>query len=337
MATYKGINGFAVQSLASDPSPLNEGQVWYNNATYAFKLAGFNAAAWASSPSLNTARRGNAGTGTVSSTLTFGGWTPGVTGATEKYNGTSWTSSGTMNTARAFVGGAGTQTASLGFGGYTPPSQYKSENESFNGTSWTNETSMPAGQIQCKGTGTQTAAITVGASVPPGTAIPTANFPTVYWNGTSWATGGILNTQRSLSGTAGPATAALAFGGSPSPTPAGSATESYNGTSWTSLPATMNTARHDPGHGNTGTQTNAICMGGQRPAVSPSTVANTETYNGTTWTSTTSLPAGRFECGGAGNGSSAFIFGGEGPAGSIVATAFTYSEAAVGTKTITTS
>ena len=39
MATYKGINGFAVQSVASDPSPLDEGQVWYNNATYAFKLA----------------------------------------------------------------------------------------------------------------------------------------------------------------------------------------------------------------------------------------------------------------------------------------------------------
>jgi hypothetical protein len=39
MTTYKGINGFAVQSVGSDPSPLNEGQVWYNNASYAFKLA----------------------------------------------------------------------------------------------------------------------------------------------------------------------------------------------------------------------------------------------------------------------------------------------------------
>ena len=38
MTTYKGINGFAVQSVATDPSPLDEGQVWYNNATYAFKV-----------------------------------------------------------------------------------------------------------------------------------------------------------------------------------------------------------------------------------------------------------------------------------------------------------
>ena len=47
MTTYKGINGFAVQSVATDPSPLDEGQVWYNNASYAFKLAGYNTASWA--------------------------------------------------------------------------------------------------------------------------------------------------------------------------------------------------------------------------------------------------------------------------------------------------
>ena len=56
MTTYKGINGFAVQSVGSDPSPLNEGQVWYNNAGYAFKLAGFNAAAWSSGGALSTSR-----------------------------------------------------------------------------------------------------------------------------------------------------------------------------------------------------------------------------------------------------------------------------------------
>ena len=58
MTTYKGINGFAVQSVASDPSPLDEGQVWYNNATYAFKLAAATTVGtWASGGALNTARR----------------------------------------------------------------------------------------------------------------------------------------------------------------------------------------------------------------------------------------------------------------------------------------
>ena len=37
MATYKGIKGVKVQSLASDPT-LVEGQVWYNTTTYALKF-----------------------------------------------------------------------------------------------------------------------------------------------------------------------------------------------------------------------------------------------------------------------------------------------------------
>jgi hypothetical protein len=337
MTTYKGINGFAVQSVATDPSPLNEGQVWYNNATYAFKLAGFNTAAWATIPSMNTSRRGPAGSGTTSAALSTGGWLqPGTTGATEKYDGTSWTNTGSLNTPRFSMAAAGTQTATLGFGGYQPPSLYLSANESFNGSTWSTQTSMPAGQLQCRGTGTQTAAITVGALVPPSTATPPANFPTVYWNGTSWATGGIFNTQRNITGTAGTLTAALGFGGAPTSTPGvGIAVESYNGTSWTSLPASMNTARADCAHGGTGTQTNAICAGGNPPT---SSAGFTELYNGSTWTSSSNLPATRFELGGVGNATSAIIFGGAiDPSSNITNTAFAFTGPGVATKTITTS
>tara|TARA_R100001244_G_scaffold24121_3_gene24605 strand:- start:208 stop:360 length:153 start_codon:yes stop_codon:yes gene_type:complete len=38
MATYKGIKGVKVQSLASDPSPLIEGMVWYNTTTGLLKF-----------------------------------------------------------------------------------------------------------------------------------------------------------------------------------------------------------------------------------------------------------------------------------------------------------
>ena len=73
MTTYKGINGFAVQSVASDPSPLDEGQVWYNNATYAFKLASVTTAGtWASGGSLNTARYLLGGAGLQTAGLGFG-------------------------------------------------------------------------------------------------------------------------------------------------------------------------------------------------------------------------------------------------------------------------
>tara|TARA_R100001086_G_scaffold143373_1_gene75489 strand:+ start:20 stop:187 length:168 start_codon:yes stop_codon:yes gene_type:complete len=40
MATYKGIQGYTVQNLASDPaaSEDNEGQLWYNSTTGTFKI-----------------------------------------------------------------------------------------------------------------------------------------------------------------------------------------------------------------------------------------------------------------------------------------------------------
>jgi len=38
MTTYLGIKGAKVESLAADPSPLVEGTVWYNTATYLLKF-----------------------------------------------------------------------------------------------------------------------------------------------------------------------------------------------------------------------------------------------------------------------------------------------------------
>jgi hypothetical protein len=52
----------------------------------------------------------------------------------------------------------------------------------------------------------------------------------------------------------------LAFGGNP---PITGATELYDGTSWTTSPATINTARHTLGRA--GTQTLALAFGGATP------------------------------------------------------------------------
>jgi len=38
MAIYIKIKGVKVESLAADPSPLVEGTVWYNTATYVLKF-----------------------------------------------------------------------------------------------------------------------------------------------------------------------------------------------------------------------------------------------------------------------------------------------------------
>jgi hypothetical protein len=102
MTTYKGINGFAVQSVGSDPSPLDEGQVWYNNASYAFKLASVTTAgAWASGGALPTAVSNLSSVGTQTAALGFGGYTPSTFVATStSYNGSSWTGTPSLNTAR---------------------------------------------------------------------------------------------------------------------------------------------------------------------------------------------------------------------------------------------
>ena len=63
----------------------------------------------------------------------------------------------------------------------------------------------------------------------------------------AWQTGGSLNTVRNALAGAGIQTAALAFGGDNTPTtPTGrtGATESYNGTAWTSSPNSLHTARY---------------------------------------------------------------------------------------------
>ena len=111
MATYKGINGFAVQSVASDPSPLDEGQVWYNNATYAFKLATVTTSGtWASGGNLNTARSYVSGTGTATAGLAYSS-AQSPYNQSESYNGTSWTNINSMNTARFYINkNGGTQT-----------------------------------------------------------------------------------------------------------------------------------------------------------------------------------------------------------------------------------
>jgi hypothetical protein len=103
MTTYKGINGFAVQSVGSDPSPLDEGQVWYNNASYAFKLAAVTTAGtWASGGNMGTSRYDGGGAGTQTAALGFGGYNdPGFSQQIRKNNGTSWTNTGgNLNTGR---------------------------------------------------------------------------------------------------------------------------------------------------------------------------------------------------------------------------------------------
>ena len=207
----------------------------------------------------------------------------------------TWSSGGNINTTRGSGAGAGTNTAGLIFGGNAgvPRTNY-SATESYNGTSWTTVNSMPATRILMGSSGTQTAALSFGGR--PGS--PPAYNSTISWNGTSWSTPpATLNTARSYLGGCGTQTAALAFGADP-------ATESYNGTSWTTVNS-MNT--NAGGRADIGIQTAAIGAGGYNGAPNTTVV---ESWNGTNWTTINSLNVGRYQGGGGGTQTAGLVFGG---------------------------
>ena len=123
----------------------------------------------------------------------------------------------------------------------------------------------------------------------------------------SWATAGPLNTGRNTFSGSGTQTAGLVFGGFTPPTATG-ATESYNGTSWTTLPASMNTARIGAASAGA-TNTAALAIGGE--TITPSaSVTNVEIWNGTSWTETGDITIANKYQGGAGTSTAALEFGG---------------------------
>ena len=123
--------------------------------------------------------------------------------------------------------------------------------------------------------------------------------------GGAWASGGNMGTARTVLGGAGTQTAGLAFGGRTSPTSptVTTATEEYDGSAWTAGGA-MSAAK-DTGVGTAGTQTAGSAFGG-----SPVPTSNHQIYNGTSWTTSTSMGTARYRLGGLGTQSSLLAVGG---------------------------
>jgi len=93
----------------------------------------------------------------------------------------------------------------------------------------------------------------------------------------AWASGGTANNSHNIAYAAGTQTAGLLWaGGTSGVSSVSDKTESYDGSSWTEL-ATLGTARRNGGYA--GTQTSALCSGGQLPAAS----TLNESWNGSAW------------------------------------------------------
>ena len=107
MATYKEVNGTAVQNYAGTYPGAVDGELWYNSTATTFQFQyGATAAAWSTGGNLNTARQGLSGVGIQTAALAFSGndgTPPEISNLTELYNGTSWTAVNTLQAARRFM------------------------------------------------------------------------------------------------------------------------------------------------------------------------------------------------------------------------------------------
>jgi hypothetical protein len=287
-----------------------------------------------SDPTLNTSTEGqvwyNSTTGTLKSLVQI----------------KAWSSGGNLNTARRGSGAMGTQTAGAIAGGQAAPA-YVNITEEYSGFAWASGGNINTTRafVNNGTVGTQTAGLIFGGETPGGGDLGA----TEEYDGSTWTSNPTgLNTVRRDLGGVGIQTAALAFGGTSSPT---AVTESYDGSSWTTSPGTLNTGRSslvgagtqtaalaiggpstvveswdgaswtngpslnfqlDGGAGASGTQTNALTFGGRKP---PGTtlVDSSEQYDGNTWVTTSSMATARRELMGMGTAQAGLAVGGYTP------------------------
>lgn len=313
MAEYRGIQGVAVQSLASNTGTI-EGQIWYDTANNLFKLESYQAAGvWSTGGVLGTARYfAQNGAGTQNAALVFGGQAP-VKYNTESYDGTSWTEVNDMSRAPADttgMGAGGTQTSALAAG--TQPNSTLSE--SWDGTCWTSTPALNSGRGYLAGSIQSNTAGIVYGGIGPTTGVAL----TELYNGSTWSEVADLNTARRSNAGVGSSTAALGMGGYSGGNVANC--ESWDGSCWT----TVNSQPIAGGGAAFGTLALAVKKQG----------VNTELWDGTNWSSGTSSSVNISNRSGLGTSSLGLIAGGESPDSTATEE---YIGPGLVTKTITTS
>ena len=317
-ALTESYNGTAFTEVG-DLNHAKEGAAPAGTATAALVAAGdpaakaetWNGSSWTEITDINVTRFYGAGAGTQTAAIAFGGYYPSAPthrGNTEYWNGSSWTEVADMNTARTECGGAGIFTSALAFGGSTAPGTEQATTEDWNGSAWTEVADLNQARQSTGDSGpggTNTACLAVGGTQGSN---PTITGKTELWNGSSWAEQNDLSTARfGPSGSGAGSTTALAAGGRVAPGISAVA-EEWNASTpvgaWTTSTA-MNTARYNIG--NVGVYNAALGFGGRAPSI-----ANNETWNGSTWTEVGDLNTARHSfLGGSGTTTSALAMGGE--------------------------
>ena len=401
MSEYRNLRGKKIKTFATDlANEQAEGQIFFSTASQFQGLKTVvSTSAWSAGANLNTNRR-NMGSGQTPATagVVFGGFNgTAATAVTEEYDGTGFSNSGNMGTARYQFNGFGVQTAAVGAGGYV--SGDVANVEEYNGSTWAEVTNIPGARRGQAGFGTLTAGVicggvpnsnatlhydgtnwTAGGNLPAGTdrtnsagtGTQTAGLVAAgdthqafEYDGSSWTNGGSTTSDHDGGSDTGLQTAALVSAGFES---GGSgritACETYDGTSFSTSPATLTQGRYSSGRGGavgttaflcggdanpglqgvteefnisvntitgaawasggnmntpraenfgvSGTIPAAVAFGGYTPG-SPNATANSEEYNGTSWTEGNNLGTARWDISGAGTQTAALVAGGGTP------------------------
>ena len=326
MTTYKGIKGLSIQTVAGDPSNLENGMIWYDSVAKKVQGAKLAAGSWSSGGNMSQALIQRQGFGIYTAGQVSGGNNSGgnALGICEQYDGSSWSEVSDQNTNRSYAGGCGTQAAGIIYGGLDHPGAAVNVSEEWDGSSFAEGDNLNAVKYNIGNTGTQTAAIAVGGI--PGT---TAQFES--YNGTSWTEEdhGLVNARAGLIGW-GISTSALMAGGDTVNV------ETYNGTAWTEV-NNLNTGK---GQGGTSKNTasigtNGIVFGGTLTGT-PHT-ATTELFDGTSWTEQGDLPVASNGLEGFGTGGNAVSAGGNSPPNTYLNTTNEWTGAATAAVTFTSS
>jgi len=275
MATYKGIQGFTIQNLSQDPVPAIAG--WSAGGNYPVTVNTMSGAA-----------------GTPTAGLGFGGYVSSPPGSTQsaEYDGSTWTTAPNLANKLQFRAGAGAQTSALAVQG--EGTIQSNATEEYDGSTWTAGGAFPATGNGGAGNGTQTAAVVVTGSNAG------------EYDGSTWTASGTLANPRTYAisgGLSAPQSAAWIAGGYVSPA---TATEFYDGTTWT---AQAGTTLYPTAQGaGAGSQTTGIQMGGSSPGATNG--AKASSFDGTSWSALSDMTTSRSGGpGGFGSNTQAVVFG----------------------------
>jgi len=302
----------------------------------------FDGSSWsAPGASINTMKYFSATGGTTTAGIIAGGNTPSATATTETWNGSSWTETTDLNTGKTNLGGGtGTSTALMAVGG-TPATI-----EVYDGSSWTEIAEMNTSRSNTSKGGIVTAAIVTNGYAGP-------NYPaqTELYDGTSWTEVGdtpigIGYASNISSGQPGGQTDAVLAGGQTSTTFSATTLEwsapavfskttegqlFFNSTAnafketivdlgagaWASG-ANINTARE--GTAGAGDSAEAALLVGGYTTSSPTVrVANTESWDGSSWTEVNDLNSARYLLASSGTNTAALAYGGNTPPPAVTA------------------